>query len=173
VRDPFIINCKCPNKHEVIVEIGGGGRHVEAVLIQDPTGGILITRSKIEKAVELIYVLAITCSKLVLLCLYMRIFNTSRRYRLATYFVASIVVLNWLADLISSFTICKPFASQWDHSIPGGKCGDIIRVYQFISIPNIVTDVMMLALPLPALYKLHVDLGTKISLFVTFMMGSV
>jgi hypothetical protein len=143
------------------------------VLIQDPTGGTLITRSKIEKAVELIYVLAITCSKLVFLCLCIRIFDTSRGYRFATYFVASLVVLNWLADLFISFTICKPFTAQWDHSIPGGKFGDIIRVYQFISIPNIVTDVMMLALPLPALYKLHVDLGTRISLFVTFMMGSV
>jgi hypothetical protein len=146
---------------------------VEAVLIEDPTGGIVMTRSKIDKAVELIYLPAITCSKFVILCLYMRIFNTDRRYQFATYFIGSIILLNWLAAFILSFSICQPLAAHWDHSIPGGKCGNIIKAYQFISVPNLVSDFMMLILPIPALYKLHVDLGTKIGLFATFLTGSV
>jgi hypothetical protein len=161
------------NNLQVIVKIGGAGRHVEAVLIEDPTGGIVMTRSKIDKAVELIYLPSITCSKFVILCLYMRIFNTGRRYQLATYFIGSIVLLNWLAAFILSFSICRPLAAHWDHSIPGGKCGNIISAYQFISVPNIASDLMILMLPIPALYKLHVDLGTKIGLFATFLTGSV
>jgi hypothetical protein len=157
----------------VIVKLGGAGQHVEAVLIQDPTGGIVMTRNKIDKAVELIDLAAITGSKLVILCLYMRIFNTDRRYQIATYLVGSIIVLTWLAAFILSFSICKPFAFQWDHSIPGGKCGDIMGTYAFISVPNITTDLMMLVLPLPALYRLHVDFATKVGLFATFLTGSM
>lgn len=159
--------------NEVLVKLGGTGRHVEAVLLQDPSGLTLQTRSKIAKSVELIAFGAITGAKFVILSLYMRVFSTDRRYRIATYVVGTIIALNWLASLIASLSNCKPFAANWDKSIPGAKCGSVIRGYQFIGIPNIITDVMMLLLPLPALYKLQVDIGTKIGLFATFMIGSV
>jgi hypothetical protein len=97
---------------------------VQAVLLQDPTSGIVQTRNKIDKAVELIDFAAITGSKLVILRLYMRIFSTDRRYRIATHFVGSIIVANRLAAFILSLSICRSFAYQWDHSIKGGKCGD-------------------------------------------------
>ncbi|ORX93612.1 hypothetical protein BCR34DRAFT_580405 [Clohesyomyces aquaticus] len=152
-----------------IVKRGGAGRHVEAVLLSDP--GMISTRAKIDKAVEYIYILAITGSKLAILCLYLRIFR-SRSYRLATYSVAALVGLNWLAGFLLSCTICQPCTFQWDKSIPGGHCGEIMQAYLYISVPNILTDILMLILPLPAIYRLHIDLTAKIGLFATFLMGS-
>jgi len=158
---------------EVTVKFGGAGRHVEAVILHDPTGRTLQIRSKIDKGVEFLDYAAITGSKLVILTLYMRIFNKDRRYRIATYFVGVIILLTLLAGLIATLAICQPFSAYWNHHIPGAKCGNIITFWRFISVPNITTDLMMLVLPLPALYKLHVKNGTKIWLFITFTVGSM
>lgn len=153
-----------------MVKYGGAGRHVEAVILDNPQK--VITRGKIDKSLEFIDFAAITGSKLAILCLYHRIFTTTP-YKIATYVTGTMVILNWLAALILSVTICRPFAFQWDRKIPGGHCGDIITAYQFIGVPNIVTDVMMMVLPMPAIYKLHVDLAAKLGLFATFLMGSM
>ncbi|KAF2825488.1 hypothetical protein CC86DRAFT_325588, partial [Ophiobolus disseminans] len=103
----------------------------------------------------------------------MRIFGADRKYRVATYMIGILVLLNFLAVVFTVSTICQPFAAWWDDQIPGGKCGNILVIWKSVSVPNIATDLMILVLPLPALYKLHVDIGTKIGLYLTFMVGSV
>jgi hypothetical protein len=101
----------------------------------------------------------------------MRIFNTNCWYRFATYTVGSIIMLNWLAAFNLRFTLCKPLAFQWDKSVPGGHCGNGIRVYQCMAVPHIVTDIIMLVLPLPAVYQRHDDLGAKTGFFAIFLLG--
>jgi len=51
--------------------------------------------------------------------------------------------------------MCRPLAYHWDKSIPGGKCGNIMVGYKYFTIPNLLTDIIMLILPLPAIYKLQ------------------
>ncbi|KAF2795477.1 hypothetical protein K505DRAFT_360124 [Melanomma pulvis-pyrius CBS 109.77] len=99
-----------------------------------------------DKAVEFVYLTAIIGSKLVILCLYMQIFNTSRRHQVATYFIGFIILLTWFATFVLSLNIYNTFAYEWTPLIPGvkGKCGNIIATYQFISVPNILTDLIML-----------------------------
>jgi hypothetical protein len=159
----------------VMVQIGSGGHHLEAVLLQHPSGDTLIVRSKIDKVVEMIDYAAISGAKLVILTLYMRIFSADRRYRIATYVVGAIILANWFAVVIASATACRPFNAYWNFHIRGATCDfrSGIQIWKFVSVPNIATDVMMLVLPLPALYKLHVDIMTKIGLFATFLVGSV
>ena len=45
--------------------------------------------------------------------------------------------------------------------------------YRVIGFPNLLSDVVLLILPLPAIAKLHVDIGVKIGLFITFLSGSL
>jgi hypothetical protein len=103
--------------------------------------------------------------------LFLRIFNLPR-YRIATWAVCALVVITWLGALIGSLTICKPLAYQWDKEIEGGHCGNLIKAYQFIGIPNILSDVLIMLLPLPAIWKLQMDVSAKIGLFITFLFGS-
>ncbi len=128
---------------------------------------------KLDKVVEFTDVAAITTAKLAILCLYWRIFGNSRRYRIAIYVIGTIILLNWLAGVILSLTYCQPIAYQWDKRIKGGHCRDIVIGYQKIYIPNLLTDAMMVLLPLPKLYKLHVDFATKVGLILVFLTGSV
>ncbi|KAF2869202.1 hypothetical protein BDV95DRAFT_578592 [Massariosphaeria phaeospora] len=148
---------------------GGLGRPVEAVLLDDPE--VLVTRLKINKAVEYIDWIAITASKLVILSLYLRIFIL-RPYRIMSYMTGSVVILNWLAELLLSSTVCKPFSAQWNPAIMRAHCGDLSAMYTYITVPSILTDVVMLVLPLSVVWKLQVSVATKIGLVATFLIGS-
>jgi hypothetical protein len=125
-----------------------------------------------DKVESYIYLPSVTFPKLAILVLYLRIFTT-RPYRITTYCVGSIVVLNCIVGLVANTVICWPFAYFWDRSISGGSCLDIFAAYRYISIPNAVTDLIMLVLPMRALYRLRVDLSVKIGLIATFMLGSL
>lgn len=154
---------------QVYVKLGRAGQHIEAVVLNDPTGLTIIRRSQLDKSLEMVDMVAVTASKLVILHLYMRIFNNDRRYRIAIYIIGVIIVAYGLVCVISSATMCKPFSAYWTHK---GKCPNIIILWTLVPIPNIVTDVMMLLLPIPAVYKLRVSVYVKIGIFLTFLVGS-
>jgi hypothetical protein len=46
-------------------------------------------------------------------------------------------------------------------------------MFRYGSIPNLVTDVVVLILPLPLVWGLHVSSKEKIGLLVTFLLGSM
>jgi hypothetical protein len=164
-----------PNLLVVAVKIGGAGFHIEAVLLNNGAvkgKQMAVTRAQLDKPVEYCNHAATTATRLVILALYMRIFQTNK-YRYVAYATGGLIILIWIAALILSSSICTPLAFQWDKSIPGGKCGSIRAYYTFISIPSILCDVIMLVLPLPALYKLRMDIAAKVGLIATFLIGSV
>jgi hypothetical protein len=68
---------------------------------------------------------------------------------------------------------CRPLSYVWDKSIHGGRCIDQVAMFRFGAIPNTATDVFMLVLPMPLLWKLKVSLKMKIGLFLTFILGNV
>lgn len=119
-----------------------------------------------------IYLPSIIFSKLTILTLYMRIFTT-RPYRIATYLTGVFLILMGLAGIITSVSICRPYSYFWDKTAPGGKCGDVIAAWRYFSVPNLLSDAVMLVLPLPVLYKLKVDVSVKICLALTFTMGGM
>lgn len=69
--------------------------------------------------------------------------------------------------------ICKPIKYNWDKTIPGGHCGDLNGIFRWTSLPNLITDIAMLILPLPMIWKLHTGLSQKIGLSPTFVTGSM
>lgn len=46
---------------------------------------------------------------------------------------------------------CDLALHQWDKTIPGGHCFDVRAFYKASSSPNIVTDIIILALPMPTI----------------------
>ncbi|KAF2741961.1 hypothetical protein M011DRAFT_433877 [Sporormia fimetaria CBS 119925] len=153
----------------LMVEIGGAGRRALALMLEDPNK--LVTWLKLCKAEEFTWGLSVMFPKLSILCLYMKIFTT-RPYRMAAYMTGMAIILTTLAVIISGFAMCRPFAFFWDKTIPGGVCGDIMAGYRYIGIPNLLTDIVLLVLPLPAVYHLHTNISVKLGLFFTFISGS-
>jgi hypothetical protein len=107
-------------------KFGGGGHHI--TLTPKAT---VVRRFKISKAIEWCYIPACTCSKFVVLLLYYSIFARHRRWlRYACYAIAIAMIRLFRYGVISPALSCKPFAYNWDKSIPGGKCIDLVAAYR-------------------------------------------
>lgn len=66
---------------------------------------------------------------------------------------------------------CTPFRKNWMPWIEG-KCIDLHATFLAISVPSILTDVAILALPLPQVWKLQTNTTQKVSLSFIFLLGS-
>lgn len=67
-----------------------------------------------------------------------------------------------ISTFIVNFVECRPFALNWDASIPG-TCIDRNAFYIWTSIPNIATDIAILILPMRVVWNLHASMRTKVS----------
>ncbi|KAI1387437.1 uncharacterized protein F4822DRAFT_430185 [Hypoxylon trugodes] len=74
--------------------------------------------------------------------------------------------------IILVFTICKPFAFKWDKTIHG-ECADWMASYRYVSIPNIITDIAIILLPVRMLYQLNLGRTEKLGVFVATMAGGL
>ena len=143
------------------------GRH--AVLAKPEQ---LVLWAKRAKITEYAYHFAVMLSKLCILCLYLRIFTT-RTYRRITKGLAAVLIVFCFACVLVTSLSCRPFAYIWDNTIEGGYCIDLLAFFRSVSIPNLVTDLIILVLPLPVIWKLHVTFAQKVGLTFTFLTGSV
>lgn len=110
--------------------------------------------------------------KFSLLTFYVRIFSI-RTFRLLAYFVAAIVSGWALSVFLETFLLCRPFASNWDSTIKDFTCGNKNAAYIGAASLNIVTDLMVLCLPIPMVWNLQIPRRNKAILTAVFGMGLV
>jgi hypothetical protein len=123
-------------------------------------------------AMELIYFSSVALPKLSALCFCLRVFVFPKA-RIFAWIVISVVILNWVAFSIAAILQCRPFAYWWDKTIEEGVCFNIQVFSRAVSVPNIATDVMVLALPITSLMQLKLPLFKKIALCFIFLTGGV
>jgi hypothetical protein len=68
---------------------------------------------------------------------------------------------------------CKPIAKAWDVTITEGSCINRGAVYIMQAVTNIVTDIVLLLLPIPIVWKLQMPVVQKIGLVLIFVVGSL
>jgi hypothetical protein len=73
-----------------------------------------------------------------------------------------------IGTVVAGLTICQPIAFNWDQTIPGGKCGDQVLSFTITGVVNLITDVMVLALPMPYLFRLQLPTYKKVVLIGIF-----
>lgn len=149
---------------------GGVGHHAPVLAVSDP--GKLVVWAKFVLIIPEIYLSAVLFPKLAILAIYLRIFNTAP-YRIACWVLAAILTANCIATTVAGFLTCIPLEYLWDHTIPGGHCFNINAYFRWASITNIVTDVAMLILPLPVIWRIHTSRSIKLGLTFTFATGSM
>ena len=142
------------------------GRHVMTLTAEEA-----LLMGKVFKAEELIYLVSVMFPKLAALSLYIRLFmNPVRRL---SYIVGVFVVCSFLAGFLTWGFSCRPFAFNWNKMIPGGHCINTNKSYTYFSIPNLISDVALIVLPLKPLWNLSVPKSQKIGLMVTFVLGGL
>ncbi|KAJ5728211.1 hypothetical protein N7493_004541 [Penicillium malachiteum] len=114
----------------------------------------------------------ITPAKISILLFYVRIFDVPN-FRILAWVVGAIVLGHGIGVLFAAIFQCSPIAYTWDTTIVGGSCFDQEAFYRYVSPPNILTDVFLLIMPLPFVWKLHTQLRQKIALTGIFFLGSL
>lgn len=111
--------------------------------------------------------------KISVLLFYRRLFNSSRSFSIASI-VAGVIVIMWcLAVFFTALFQCKPIAFNWDKTIEGGTCIDPQTFFWGNSISNLLTDVIILGLPLPMIWGLNMSMGKKIAVTGIFLLGGL
>ncbi|KAI7779281.1 uncharacterized protein LA080_001044 [Diaporthe eres] len=122
-------------------------------------------------AAQLIYKVATCLTKLSILSLYLRIFP-NRNFRISTWIIGAIVVAYTLAACLVTVFGCHPIYKAWDKKAEG-KCVDIIQVWYSTSIMIIITDVMIILLPLNQIRHLQLPLFRKVLLSGVFTQDQI
>lgn len=117
--------------------------------------------------------MSLSACKLSVLLLYKKLFPVSKTLIMAVYASIALIGLFLLTAVIGGATICHPFQYEWDKSIPGGYCGDLLAIVKSTGALNLVTDVLALTIALPQLCRLQIPLYNKLVLLATFAIGIV
>ncbi|KAJ5602901.1 hypothetical protein N7537_005857 [Penicillium hordei] len=130
----------------------------------------VIPFSRIQYTGGPIYCLAVLGFKVALLSSYLRIAGIIKPYRKVIAAAIVVCVVNQLIFAIIISVSCIPVAKQWDSSLKG-SCIDTIPFYFALGGTSIVLDLIIIALPLPVLWKLQLRLKQKALLGCLFALG--
>ncbi|PWY82062.1 integral membrane protein [Aspergillus heteromorphus CBS 117.55] len=148
---------------------GGSGLHEVRVLEMNPE--TLVTWGHMIIAIPLVYVFAVVFPKLAILHLFLSVF-TDKRARLTCYLTAIVMLLNMVALFITGLLSCIPLSYYWTEA-PGGHCININMYFRWAGFPNLLTDIVMLILPIPTVWALQLSTKMKWGVLVTFLLGSL
>lgn len=118
------------------------------------------------------YGVAICVAKLAILCLYRRIFSMYPRspFDSAVIVLGILLILYYVATVIAKIWECVPLARAWDQSIPG-SCIDVLMLVNVDGIFNLVTDFIIVIMPLRVVWNLNMKVTKKASVVLAFTFG--
>jgi hypothetical protein len=76
-----------------------------------------------------------------------------------------------LTTILESTLLCRPFEFNWDKTIEGGYCANERIAWLTAGILNLLLDVVIVVLPLPLLWKLHLPLLKKLGVIFMLSVG--
>ena len=114
--------------------------------------------------------MGIMFAKLSILLLYHHIFKINRRFKLAVYTMMAFSVAYCSACALVYLFSCTPEKKTWNIALPG-KCIDLTVVDKVIGGFNILTDFLILVLPVPMIWGLSLTKSKKLALSAVFGTG--
>ncbi|KAJ0117714.1 integral membrane protein [Diaporthe amygdali] len=125
---------------------------------------------KLTIPLQFLWTLSLAFSKTSILLLYSQLFK-AEYHILITARAAMAITVAWAAGtILAGCLICQPFSMNWK-TIPNGHCGDQVLSFIITGTINLATDVAIVILPLPALYKLRMGIYKKLALVAIFSLG--
>ena len=125
----------------------------------------------------LLYVVSITVAKLAILIFLYRIFQVSPKFRYTSWAVGAIMTVWAIVSVLLVCFSCKPLAASFNFKLrvaPTTVCKpesyDVENIFGFC---NILADFMLLLMPMPLLWTLHMTRAKKIGVSIVFANGAV
>ncbi|KAJ0115015.1 hypothetical protein J7T55_001422 [Diaporthe amygdali] len=149
----------------------GVGYHIEWIMATNPHLAIMFLKYLL--AISSWYYVTISLSKLAI-CVFYRTLFPQRSVLIILSLTAGIMICTAIASLVSNLAACKPFSANWAPTdVQAEKCIDKEKLYVWSTFPNIITDVILLAIPLPIVWGLQTSKQLKMALTATFVFGSI
>lgn len=124
---------------------------------------------------EFIYTNAIPSVKMSVILTYHRIFSV-HRFNYMLYFCTFLVMGWWLGVLITTSVQCRPYSHLWEQLVDPTAKGMCIDTYAFFlgnGIAEAATDFIILAVPIPLVWKLRMPMAQKIAVIGIFLLGGL
>ena len=120
----------------------------------------------------IIYIPAAGLAKVAILLFYLRI-NPDRTFRFVVFFVIFVTVGYMISLSLTLLFRCRPVDAAWDILITDKQCLNQSKLFLANAILNVITDFMVLAVPIPMLIALHVGWRQKLLIWSAFAAGSL
>jgi hypothetical protein len=101
------------------------------------------------------YKVTVWLNKLSVILLYLRIL-ISRSFRVSAYVVIGIVTASSIGGIGATIWQCVPIAGAWDKSV-NATCIDSDKFWVAYAVMNVLTDAMVLVLPIPSILQLQLS----------------
>ena len=108
-----------------------------------------------------LYSPATTFAKLSFLCFYLNL-NPSQAFRTCVYLTMFLTIGSCIGIAVSLLAACTPFEKNFDVTVKGGHCLNKGALYIATAILNIVTDILVLILPIPMVLGLQMAKSRKV-----------
>ncbi|KAF4442532.1 integral membrane [Fusarium acutatum] len=146
----------------------GYGQDIAKVTAEYPGG--ITNFLKVVIVIEVTYGIACPLSKIAVLAMYYRIFSASRPLRYSTWIMVSMMAGWGISVVLVSIFACIPIRGYWDSSVPS-KCIDSNKFFIGITIPNIIFDILTVALPVREIWRLQMNRDKKWAMTTMFILG--
>lgn len=142
----------------------GMGIHADLLDLKD-----IVMMAKWLVVAEILYAFNLGWTKLSLLLMYYRIFRVPYFKKMA--YVVGAFVMAWVVCVTFLFIfICVPVQKLWYPDLPG-RCINQVGTWIANAASTILTDLIILLMPLPQLWSLHLGKREKIGLTMAFSLG--
>ncbi|KAJ5432948.1 uncharacterized protein N7458_012104 [Penicillium daleae] len=118
---------------------------------------------------SILYTLYVASIKLSILMLYNRLFPV-KPMDIAVKVVSMVIILWAACGILAGCFTCIPTEKLWNPMIPCG-CMDLGKFYYGLQMPNIVTDAIILVMPMHTLWGLQISKAQKTGLSIIFVLG--
>ncbi|KAK9424075.1 hypothetical protein SUNI508_13794 [Seiridium unicorne] len=127
-------------------------------------------------AAKILYVFIQGSGKLAILLLYQRVFDTGNGAQWFRRAIKVMIVLTFAIEGGYVFIIafqCLPVASLWDPSITDAKCLNANVAFTAGAVLNIASDIVLMVLPIPALWKLQTSVQKRLGVALMLAIASL
>ncbi|KAI0834518.1 hypothetical protein F5Y06DRAFT_278855 [Hypoxylon sp. FL0890] len=152
------------------VLVGGVGFHVDDIKNRFgvDSGTTIFLKHLI--AIQVLWAVSLSLCRISIIHLFTKIFVV-QSFIITARLTYALIVLWALAAILSAFLICQPFAFNWDKLIDGGTCGSAMVSWIVTGVLNLISDLIILIMPMPYLLGLELAWPKRLLLAGSFGIG--
>ena len=130
---------------------------------------LILTCGQVGYVVQILYPLSVTGTKLAILLFYLRLFPMKSFRRCIKGLMVFFGVIGAVVTFVAIFQ-CRDVEDAWEIALPT-NCLTQTSMLEGQAIFNLLSDVIIILLPIPVIWRLHMSLKRRLVLLGLFMIG--